>query len=690
MSDAFTEGEKADSPYPLLFEAVPDAMIVVDNQGIILLANSKACELFGWTHAELSGAKVERLIPSRFVGSHEQHRQRYNKKPESRPMGIELELFGLRRDGTEFPLEIALSPFALGAASLVAASIRDLTHTLRFKEATKRARYSAQLVKLGELALRAQGIDELLKEVPNFIIDALRADIVVIYWADRDAGLRPRVIHGIPNAVAENPDTMRAIVADGAGMAINQQSIIFGNYFEEPDIDATLVQALGIASGLRVPLTGRAGPVGLLVAHSRQTNRFGKEELQFMQAVGNVITEAFMRGEIEEQLAHAQRLESIGQLTGGIAHDFNNILTVVLGNLQMLREVLEQHGGDGFVKLVESAQRAAKRGADLTQKLLTFSRKQSLAPVAIDLASALDALANMLQRTIGEAIQIEWDVAPGCPACMADALQFDNAIVNLALNARDAMSGGGRLHIVAASLVVDNNFPDLAAELAPGEYVVISVIDTGCGMSPEILSRAYEPFFTTKPSGKGSGLGLSMVYGFAKQSGGTVQIDSEPGRGTQVRLYFPAANRSLVTGISWRNNEAQDFAAPARQETVLIVDDDLDVLNIAEVFLIRSGYRVLRATTIMEAMHWLTGPESISLLFTDVVLGAGETGPQLATEAEKIQPYLPVLYTSGFARGSLSVADVRPVQFLAKPYLCEELAARIEILLNEGRHAPKT
>jgi CheY-like chemotaxis protein len=357
----------------------------------------------------------------------------------------------------------------------------------------------------------------------------------------------------------------------------------------------------------------------------------------------------------------------------------------VLGNLQMLREALEESGGGGFVKLVDSAQRASRRGADLTQKLLTISRKQSLAPSAIDPAAALGALTDMLQRTIGEAIQIELEVDAGCPPCRADASQLDNAIVNLVLNARDAMPGGGRLRLSAAPLMVSEETPDIGGELAPGEYVLISVADSGQGMPPEVLRRAYEPFYTTKPSGKGSGLGLSMVYGFAKQSGGTIRIDSEPGRGTEVKLYFPAANRDSVTPPPVTGTRDDRPAAAAIQDTILVVDDETEVLNIAEAFLTTSGYRVLLASSTAEALRWLSGPEPISLLFTDVVLGAGETGPKLALEAVQKRAGLPVLYTSGFAHGSLSVADVRQVQFLAKPYQREALVERVKTLLAEAR-----
>ncbi|MBP8296612.1 MAG: PAS domain S-box protein [Burkholderiales bacterium] len=682
MVEARVLPDDADLPFSSCFEVVPDATVLVDRQGIVRLANDKACELFGWSRAELVGAKVERLLPPRFAAAHEQHRERFGRAPRARPMGIELALYGMRRDGTEFPLEIALNPFTMGAVPMVVASIRDLTNTLRFRDAAKGAHYSAQVVRLGELALRSTGIDQLLGEAPKFIVESLRADIVVIYWAASGAGLRPRVIHGVPAALAETPEWAAAIDADGMEFAANPVPAI-------ADYSGNGASAPGampeIASSLRVPLRSRAGLVGLIAAHTRQANRFGEEELHFLQAVGNVIVEALMRGEAEAQLAHAQRLESIGQLTGGIAHDFNNILTVVLGNLQMLHDAVALEGGSGFVKLVESAQRASRRGANLTQKLLTFSRKQSLAPSAIELPAMLGAVTDMLQRTMGEAIRIEWEVAPDCPPCLADAAQLDNAIVNLALNARDAMEDGGRLRMSAAPLTIVAGAPGADDELAPGTYVVIAVEDSGQGMPPEVLRRAYEPFFTTKPSGKGSGLGLSMVYGFAKQSGGTVRMESEPGKGTLVRLFFPAADgraNAARPGIAQTATQAPDSLG-----TLLVVDDDPEVLEIAEGLLAAAGYRVLPASGIAEALHWLAGPEPISLLFTDVVLGEGETGPQLAAAALKVRPGLPVLYTSGFAHGSLSVADVRPVQFLAKPYHKDQLIARIATLLAEAREA---
>jgi PAS domain S-box-containing protein len=676
--------DAVDALYPPLFESLPDAMIVVNRQGVITLANEKACVMFGWSRSELVGAMVERLIPPRFVEGHPQRRQHFHDHSQPMSIGVDRELIGLRRQGVEFPLEIALSHVRIGQEIQVAASIRDLTHTLRFKDAAKRAHYSSQLVKVGALALRSKGLDEMLASVPDFIVGTLSTDIVIVFWSLHGDELRPRIIHGVSGAHASRLEAAATVRIEGKNPLVGEQPRIIRDYRNETGADALLARELGLSSSLRVPLTAETRLVGLLVTYSRQTDQFGEQELYFMQAVGNVIVAAFMRAEIESQLAFSQRLDSIGQLTGGIAHDFNNILTIVLGNLQMLREAMEQSGAGDYLKLVESAQRASKRGAELTHKLLTFASRQSLAPHAIDPAAALVALTEMLQRTIGETIKIHLQVAPACPPCLADPLQFDNAIINLTLNARDSMPDGGQLRITATPSVVREDTPDIGGELAPGMYVMISVSDTGHGMSPETMLRVYEPFFTTKPSGKGTGLGLSMVYGFVKQSRGTIRMQSIPGRGTDVQVYFPTAERRSSVSASHAGTHDRGRRLQPGQKTILVVDDDLEVLDLAEVLLVRSGYRVMRASDTAGALQYLAGPEPISLLFTDVVLGAGETGPKLAAEALKIRPGLPVLYTSGFAHGALDDADREPDQFLAKPYELVELIARIESLLANG------
>lgn len=673
------------SVYASLLEIVPDATIFVDGTGKIVLANSKAAAMFGWPPADLIGATVEQLIPARFAEAHIHQRQAFFGESRSRPMGIDLPLIGVRADGTEMPLEIALSKFKLGEETVVAASIRDLTLTARYKDSAKRESYSAQLVKLGEFALLAKGMDELLAKVPALIVESLMNDVVIVFWAGQGDELRPRVVHGIAADVQQRLAKVDVPSWPSRQVLADPDARIIEDHRHESGVDSWVARELGLRTSIRIPLVNTGMPIGLLAAYARTPNAFGPQELHFLQAIGNVIIASFLRVEIEERFLHATRIDAIGQLTGGVAHDFNNILTVVLGNLQMLRESLTQDRDAARLKLLSAAQRAAKRGALLTNKLLTFSRKQLLAPRPVDLETALRSMCEMLQRTLGETIQVEWFVTPGCPRCIADPLQLDNAILNLALNARDAMPRGGRLRIAASPTTADEEMAEGAGELAPGDYVAISVVDSGQGMKPDVLKRACEPFYTTKQSGQGTGLGLSIVYGFTRQSGGSLRIDSAPGVGTTICMYFPAAETELAATAGSNSIVDNIPVIHAIAETVLVVDDDAELLNFAEECLATRGFRVLRATSIAEAMQRLSDNRSISLLFTDVMLAGGETGPLLVAEAQKLRPGLPVLYTSGSRLSPRDATEVRPAQFLPKPYEREELILRVETLLLMAR-----
>ncbi|MEQ1518492.1 MAG: ATP-binding protein, partial [Usitatibacteraceae bacterium] len=310
---------------------------------------------------------------------------------------------------------------------------------------------------------------------------------------------------------------------------------------------------------------------------------------------------------------------------------------------------------------------------------------QTLAPRPVDVEKSLRGMTDILKSALGDKVTLEWSVAQSCPPCLVDPMQLDNAILNLCINARDAMPRGGRIRIAVGPITAEEAMAEGASVLAPGEYVFVSVVDNGQGMSPELKARVCEPFFTTKPVGKGSGLGLSIVLGFANQSGGTLKIDSEPGVGTEVRMYFPATYALPQSASPAALLVEHMPVIDAKTETVLVVDDDAELLSFAEDALAKRGYQVLRASCVAEAKLWLADKRHISMLFTDVVLGDGEAGTTIAAEAQKIRPGLPVLYTSGSAFGAKSVADVRPTQFLPKPYEQGDLVLRVETLLLMSR-----
>ena len=383
------------------------------------------------------------------------------------------------------------------------------------------------------------------------------------------------------------------------------------------------------------------------------------------------------RVELEERLRESQRLESMGQLTGGVAHDFNNLLTVILGNAELLGEALaEDRRLQGLAEMISGA---AQRGAELTQRLLAFARRQALEPQVLDVNRLVSGLQGLLHRTLGEHIELVLEPGEEAWPALVDPAQLEGALLNLCINARDAMPGGGRLLISIANVRIDPAYAQRHFGVAPGRYVEVRVADTGAGIAPEHLPRVFEPFFTTKDKGKGSGLGLSMVYGFVKQSQGHVTIESTPGEGTVVRMYLPRAEAGLP-------EVSAPSQAPARSatETILLVEDDALVRSFGQEQLEGMGYRVLVAGNGVEALEVLRGDQRVDLLFTDVVMPGGMSGREVAEEASQLRPGLKVLYTSGYAENAI-VHDGRldpGLVLLRKPYRRADLARKVRQALD--------
>ena len=398
-----------------------------------------------------------------------------------------------------------------------------------------------------------------------------------------------------------------------------------------------------------------------------------------------VMIDITARRESEEQLRQALKMEAVGRLTGGVAHDFNNLLGVIVGNLDLAERDLAGRPKERV--LIGRALGAAERGAALTQRLLAFSRRQMLLPRLTDVNRLVVDMADTLLRTLGETIEIA--AIPAREPCFAhvDANQLEAAILNLAVNARDAMPTGGRLTIATSAITLDDETAR-ASDVAPGDYVLIAVTDTGAGMAPDIAGRAFEPFFTTKEVGKGSGLGLSMVFGFVKQSGGHVEIDSEVDFGTTVRLYLP---RAAAKGKgSERPVEAEIDAAPpsGQGRLVLVVEDNRDMLAYSTAALNRLGYRTVTAEDATTALTALERSPEVSILFTDVILPGGMDGLALAREARRRHPELKVLFTSGFAQsesrggGQGGMALPPDTELLSKPFRVAELARHLDRLVG--------
>jgi signal transduction histidine kinase/CheY-like chemotaxis protein len=380
-----------------------------------------------------------------------------------------------------------------------------------------------------------------------------------------------------------------------------------------------------------------------------------------------------------EQLRQSQKMEAIGQLTGGVAHDFNNVLQVITGNLQLLRMSLA--GNPQAQKRLEAAAFAADRGAKLSSHLLAFARRQPLQPVPTNLARVLRGMDDLLRRAIGGAIQIETIVTGGLWNTLVDPNQIENAILNLAINARDAMKSGGKLTLELGNAMLDEHYVANEAEVPAGQYVMLAISDTGVGMSAEVMARAFEPFFTTKREGEGTGLGLSMVYGFVKQSNGHIRIYSEPGSGTTVKIYLP---RSFQSEVEVSSGAAEPPAGGS--ETILVVEDDPAVQATAVDMLAGLGYRVLKAQDGESALHILRSGIPIDMLFTDVVMPGPVRSPDLARQAKQLFPNIDVLFTSGYTQNAIVHGGrLDPgVELISKPYRREDLARKVRQMLAKS------
>ncbi len=384
----------------------------------------------------------------------------------------------------------------------------------------------------------------------------------------------------------------------------------------------------------------------------------------------------------EEQLSQAQRLEAIGQLTGGIAHDFNNLLAIILGNLQLLERRIVLPDGDQ--EHLRQSLMAVERGAALTHRLLAFARSQPLQPRAVNVDDVINGMKDMLRRTLSEAIDLNFDLNDGLPV-MVDVQQLENALLNLAINARDAMMDGGTLTIKTSDRTFDGSEINLGEEIAAGNYCLISVSDTGAGMDEITLNRVFEPFFTTKEFGKGSGLGLSMVQGFVRQSGGHVGVHSEAGVGTTVQLYLPLAGMA-DKDESGANEDDAEKTRLGQGQVVLVLEDDERLLQTAVNMLESLGYVVLQAGDAASTMALLDGDDAVDLLFCDVVLPGGASGPEIAAEAQEKFPALKVLYCTGYADNVLTRdGRLKPgLRLLSKPYSLETLAEAVHQALSDS------
>ncbi|QOZ53277.1 PAS domain-containing sensor histidine kinase [Bradyrhizobium sp. CCBAU 53338] len=640
-----TDLRASEARFKGVLAASPDAVIIVNDAGLIEFASDRVTDIFGYAPGELADKPIEVLIPERFRGAHLDQLKTYFRKPTTRMMGSGLFLWGRRKDATEFPAEISLSPVAMADRAAAIAAVRDISARRALEALQQKA---AEALRESERRLRY-----FIKYSPAAIA-ILDKELRYLVYSDRwlaDYGLAGRDLRGLSHyeVFPEIPDRWRDIhrrALAGETLRADEDSFTRGD---------------GRVQWLRW------------------------EVRPWFDTLGNIGGVAFLteditdRKRMEAQLLQAQKMQAIGQLTGGIAHDFNNLLTVILGNAETLLD--EMKDDDAHRKLVEPIFAAAERGAGLTHLMLAFARRQALESSTFDLNEVVTRMNALMRRTIGENVEVDLRLTKSLWRVTTDIRQMETAILNVVLNARDAMPQGGKLTIETGNVELSEDYAAHSVEVIPGQYVMMALSDTGSGIAPEILDRIFEPFFTTKPVGKGTGLGLSMVHGFVKQTGGHIQIYSEVGHGTCVKIFLPRAKADATTAVPSAWTPA---TLATGTESILVVEDDPHVRLFAVQQLRRLGYSVTEASDGRSALQEVARSGAPDLLFTDVVMPGGMTGSQLAERVGQMAPGIKVLYTSGYTENSsLHHGRLDPgVHLLQKPYRSEKLAHKVREVLD--------
>jgi len=609
-----------------ILDSAVAGILTIDSRGRIETVNQAVERLFGYSAAELLGRNVSVLMPEPYASRHDSFISRYLETGERRVIGIGREVQGLRRDGTCFPMHLSIGEYSIGADRYFTGIVYDL---------------SAQ-----------QAIQERL---------------------DREEALFRSIFENLPDAV---------LISDTEGWVklVNPAFTKTFGFTQDEVTGATCASLFANPEDVERftnPATGTSAASRILEFRRNNGKTFPARAVHqtIVDRNGNVIGGLALIHDITAEreqaavLQQAQRMEAVGQLTGGVAHDFNNLLTVILGNIELLEPKLED---ELAASLAREAREAAEMGARLTDRLLTFARRQRLETRRIDLNEFVLNLTELLRRTLGTNIDLSTSLAADLWSTEADPGQVENAVLNLAINARDAMPNGGRLIIETRNASLDENAVALVPGLEVGDYVVLSVADTGTGMTPDVKARCIEPFFTTKGPSKGSGLGLSTIYGFARQSGGNLTIYSEPGRGTTVNIYLPRAKEQGASA----ERSTTGVVRSSKGETVLVVEDDDRVRRLTCMRLKELGYRTQEVPNAPAALAVLAQAPGIDLVFSDQVMPGGMSGLDLAEIIREKYPRTRVVLTSGYSADLIGRerVDKLGLKILRKPYQQSQLA----------------
>jgi PAS domain S-box-containing protein len=637
-----------------LLETLPDAVVAVDGDGTIVQVNSQAQDLFGYDRDELIGQKIEMLVPEHYRRQHHHHRDKFVQTPKARRMGADLDLHGKRRNGSEFPVEVSLSPVSTENGTFVLSAIRDISDRKRIAEELQRANeelHRRTAEQLGEYRSKLASIidsseDAILSKDLNGIITSWNRGAEHIYGYTPEEVVGRHISLLIPG---DRPDEIPEIL----------KKIAKGESIEHYE-------------SVRVTKDGRQLNVSISVSPLRGATG----EITGASAIARDIT---AQKRAEGQLRQAQKMEAIGRLAGGVAHDFNNVLAIINACREFLRDRIPTTSDSSLY--VDNIKKATERGTMLTKQLLAFSRTSAIQPRVLDLNERLKDISKLLRPLMGDDVEILVVSKSPSSVVEADPGQLDQIVVNLAVNARDAMPRGGKFILETGAVRFDEAFADQHQAMPAGKYVQLAVSDTGTGMDEATISRIFEPFFTTKEVGKGTGLGLATVYGIVKQSAGHILVYSEPGHGTTFKIYLPSADHKVGVG----SKSEPETISPKRQGiTILLVEDDEIMRSLTKQLLQEHGYTVVEANdgkSALELVQSHTAP--IDLLLTDVVMRR-MSGPELVEHLSVSHPSLKVVFMSGYTGELIAEREVlkRGITLLEKPFTRTALLNTIHATLG--------
>jgi PAS domain S-box-containing protein len=646
---------------PSILEAIPDAVAAVNQLGVIIQVNSQTEAMFGYTRDELIGQRVEILVPDGQRPQHHLHREHFHRQPKIRRMGSGLDLCGRRRDGSEFPVEISLSPVATGDGTIVLSVIRDISDRKRIEEELRRVNEELDRRKTRELR-DSQNRLALIVDSSQDAIIGKNLDGIVTHWnkgAEQIYGYTAQEMIGRPISLLtprEREDEIPAIL----------QKIRNGErveYFES------------------VRVTKDKRNLNVSISVSPIYDAEGK-----VVGASTIARNITAQKKIEDQLRQSQKMEAVGRLAGGVAHDFNNLLGIVTACSELLRNRVDADS----VEYIDNIREAAKRGASLTRQLLAFSRRQPVQSQVLDLNERLKEVSKLLRPLMGDDVEIVLLPRAATAIVEADPGHLDQIVINLAVNARDAMPHGGKLVLETALFDFDESFAREHPAVGVGRYVMLAVSDSGIGMDETTRSRIFEPFFTTKEMGKGTGLGLATVYGIVQQSGGHVWVYSEIGQGTTFKIYLPSAEHKL--GFA---SAAPSEALPPRRDgtTILLAEDDATVRRLTKKMLEEHGYKVLEAEDGKSALQIIgsgqaaseqsgSNKPTIDLTLTDVVM-KGMNGPELVLRLIDSHPTMKVVYMSGYTGELVTNQGLDSgIRLLEKPFTRADLLKTLDAALG--------